>query len=70
MWHDSAIRMPFERARGLWDLKGDKGTGFASQARNCKQTVIQVPLSPFLDKRVSKFKVRVFKREICYFANL
>ena len=49
-----------ERAMGLRDLKGDKGDSFASQARNCKQTVTRVPLSPFWIKRIYKFNKAVF----------
>ena len=42
-------------------LKGDKGgDSFASQARNCKQTVTRVPLSPFWIKRIYKFNKAVF----------
>ena len=49
----------FERARGLEDLK----RGIRGRLRNSS------PLVSLLDKRVFKFKVRIFKREICYFVN-
>ena len=42
--------------RGIEGLKKrDKRDSFALQARNCKQTVIQVPLSPFWVKEIYKF---------------
>ena len=47
----SNVRGDFTRAsprncKQTWDLKGDKGTALLRKL-NCKQTVIQVPLSPF-----------------------
>ena len=59
-------------------MHDDKFTSTSS--RNCKQTGdlkrgirgrlrSSSPLVTLLDKRVFKFKVCIFKREICYFAN-
>ena len=39
-------------------VKGEESF-FASQARNCKQTVIQVPLSPFWIKRILPIKIKI-----------
>ena len=57
-----------------------RGDFTSTSSRNCKQTRDlkrgirgrlrnSSPLVSLLDKRVFKFKVRIFKREICYFVN-
>ena len=43
--------------------RGDLKRGIRGRLRNSS------PLVSLLDKRVFKFKVRIFKREICYFVN-
>ena len=60
----SNVRGVFTRAslrncKQTWDLK----RGIRGRLRNSS------PLVSLLDKRVFKFKVRIFKREICYFVN-
>ena len=54
----STIACHLERARGLEDLKGE-GSFFASQARNCKQNVIQAS-SPLTKKQNFKFLKNIF----------
>ena len=46
--------MPLERARGVRGFKKGERSFFASQARNCKQTVIQAS-SPLTKKQNFKF---------------
>jgi len=40
--------------------KRDKGRGFASQAHNCKQTVIQVSLVSILNKKKFINSIKLF----------
>ena len=56
MWHDSAIACT-SNVRGVWGSL--RGSFFASQARNCKQTVIQAS-SPLTKKQIFKFLIKLF----------